>query len=327
MQQKVGLVFAGGGGKGAYQIGVWQALDELGIAQQVEVVAGTSVGALNASLFAQGDLARAEQAWLDMAPGDVLDLNKDKLIEHAKEVVTNTLLHRHTETATYLLKSGLFAREGLARMINTALDSQTLRNTPLYCFANCTKVRLSLFNPFQAEYFPLHGKDLPRVKQILLASSAIPIAFGQEEIDGATYWDGFVTDNLPIRPVYGTGCDLIIAVLLDRSTRLDPKQFPDATLIPLMPKDDPGHPLHFASVTDKIRRGYDDAMASIGAAVKTNRLRECSRELMARFLHGQEVLQHGREEITANQTIQDHNHDTINNLANQLDDLLKNTRS
>lgn len=327
MQQKLGLVFAGGGGKGAYQIGVWRALDELGIARQVEVVAGTSVGALNAALFAQGNLARAEQAWLDMAPDEVLHLDLDKFAEHAGQVVTNTLLHQHGQTLSYFLKSGLFSRKGLSRMIDIAIDRHTLRETPLHCFANCTKVSLGFHSRFQAEYFPLHGKEFAHIRQILLASSAIPGVFGQEEIDGATYWDGFVTDNLPIRPVYDTGCDQIIAVLLDRSTRLDPKQFPDATLIPLMPRDDPGHPLHFASVSDKIRRGYADAMASIGAAVKTNRLRECSRELMARFLHGQEALQQGREDIAAKQTIQDHNHDTINNLANQLDDLLRNKRS
>lgn len=39
---KTGLVLGGGGSRGAYEIGVWQALRELGIG--IDVVTGTSVG-------------------------------------------------------------------------------------------------------------------------------------------------------------------------------------------------------------------------------------------------------------------------------------------
>ena len=59
----IGLVFSGGGGKGAYQIGVWRALRELGLEGQVVAVSGTSVGALNAALYLKGDLEFAEQLW------------------------------------------------------------------------------------------------------------------------------------------------------------------------------------------------------------------------------------------------------------------------
>lgn len=41
---KLGLVLSGGGGKGAYQIGVWEAMREYGFDRQVQAVAGTSVG-------------------------------------------------------------------------------------------------------------------------------------------------------------------------------------------------------------------------------------------------------------------------------------------
>ena len=47
------IVLAGGGAKGAYQIGFWRALRELGIDYQI--VTGSSVGALNAVLMAQGN--------------------------------------------------------------------------------------------------------------------------------------------------------------------------------------------------------------------------------------------------------------------------------
>ena len=45
----IGLVFAAGGGKGSYEIGVWKYLHEIGLDQYVRAVSGTSVEALNAS--------------------------------------------------------------------------------------------------------------------------------------------------------------------------------------------------------------------------------------------------------------------------------------
>jgi len=53
MENKIGLAFVGGGGKGAYQIGVWKALCETGLDKQVQAVSGTSVGALNAAMFSK----------------------------------------------------------------------------------------------------------------------------------------------------------------------------------------------------------------------------------------------------------------------------------
>src|SRR5438874_12297265 len=44
----IGLVLAGGGAKGAYQIGVLRALDEAGI--RPAIISGTSIGAFNAAL-------------------------------------------------------------------------------------------------------------------------------------------------------------------------------------------------------------------------------------------------------------------------------------
>ena len=46
------LVLSGGGAKGVYHLGVWNALRELGI--EVEAFIGTSIGAVIAGLLAQG---------------------------------------------------------------------------------------------------------------------------------------------------------------------------------------------------------------------------------------------------------------------------------
>jgi len=59
------LVLAGGGGKGAYQIGALRALSMFGI-KSFSTVAGTSVGAMNGVLVAQEDLRAASQIWWNM---------------------------------------------------------------------------------------------------------------------------------------------------------------------------------------------------------------------------------------------------------------------
>lgn len=66
-----GLVLAGGGGKGAYQVGALLALREIGI-HRFAGVAGTSVGALNGALVAQGGLDDAKMIWRTIKPQRVL---------------------------------------------------------------------------------------------------------------------------------------------------------------------------------------------------------------------------------------------------------------
>lgn len=68
----LGIVFSGGGARGAYQIGVWKALRETGRERDVTVVTGSSVGALNAAMFVQGDLEKAADLWLRLHTSDIL---------------------------------------------------------------------------------------------------------------------------------------------------------------------------------------------------------------------------------------------------------------
>ena len=64
----VGLVFSGGGARGAFQVGVWKVLREQGLDRDPEVVSGTSSGALNAALIAAGlSPTQMLDFWLDLA--------------------------------------------------------------------------------------------------------------------------------------------------------------------------------------------------------------------------------------------------------------------
>lgn len=72
---RIGLVLSGGGGKGAYQIGCWRALQTLGIIR-FEVISGTSVGALNGALIGMGDYDRAERIWSNLEECQVLEADE-----------------------------------------------------------------------------------------------------------------------------------------------------------------------------------------------------------------------------------------------------------
>lgn len=59
----IGLILSGGGAKGAYEVGVWKAMNEYGLDKKTLVISGTSVGGLNAALFSCCTLQEAEELW------------------------------------------------------------------------------------------------------------------------------------------------------------------------------------------------------------------------------------------------------------------------
>jgi NTE family protein len=71
LQSETVLVLQGGGSLGAYECGVYKALDRHGI--KFDIVAGTSIGAVNASIITgskSNEPAKAlEEFWLDLAEG------------------------------------------------------------------------------------------------------------------------------------------------------------------------------------------------------------------------------------------------------------------
>ena len=76
---KTAVVLAGGGSRGAYQIGVWRAMKELGISW--DIVTGASVGALNGALMVQGDYDVAQSLWENITSKEVMRdvLDEEKL--------------------------------------------------------------------------------------------------------------------------------------------------------------------------------------------------------------------------------------------------------
>ena len=96
-----GLVFMGGAAKGAYHLGVWQALRELDI--PIRAVTGASIGSINGALVAQGDFDRAIETWHSIRMDQIVRaegiseatdnlLDPKNLLTIAKEIASITLI-------------------------------------------------------------------------------------------------------------------------------------------------------------------------------------------------------------------------------------------
>ena len=67
--QRLGVVFAGGGAKAAYEAGLGLVLHERGVVPVA--IAGTSAGAINATLLAAGEAERLAELWRTIRREDV----------------------------------------------------------------------------------------------------------------------------------------------------------------------------------------------------------------------------------------------------------------
>lgn len=287
---KLGLVLAGGGGKGAYQIGVWKYLRACGLDQRVSAVSGTSVGALNAALFVAGNYAEAESLWLNLAPQKILSPRKISPGEIRawtgrtfggpaalpaillKDTIVSKK-HLVLSLSSMLGRRYVFSREGLLELMREGIDFRKIQTSPLPCYATCFKV-----SAFSKQRFDLRNYSDADIQTILLASSAIPVVFDGVEFQGDLYYDGgipVVGDNVPIAPLYDLGIKNILVVHLNQDASVDTSKFPGARLIEIVPQADLGGPLHgtldFTSsgAAWRIEQGFHDAQAVLTeAAVK-----------------------------------------------------------
>ena len=70
---KRALVLSGGGSKGSYQIGVYKALKKMHI--KIDIITGTSIGAINGALFTEKKYALAKRMWENVTSEDLFGEN------------------------------------------------------------------------------------------------------------------------------------------------------------------------------------------------------------------------------------------------------------
>lgn len=316
----LGLVFAGGGGKGAYEIGVWKYLHEIGIDRYVRVVSGTSVGALNAALFAGADYEQAEKLWLDVEPKKILTPRKIT----AEEVMSWIARYGMSVTAinaisplisgaltgiqylgnslfTSTMGDHIFSREGLIDMINEGLDFQRLQHSEIPCYVTCTRCP-----ELKVERFKLNCYSRSDITKLLLASSAIPVVFPCEEFHGNKYCDGGIPvfgDNVPVAPVYEHGIDLIIVVYLNQTSFIDKSKYPNSKIIEIVPHKDLGDAINGTldfspdGAKKRLQWGYDDTQKVMQPLLGMMSFYANNNRLLAQSIRNQAEFNNKREKL------------------------------
>ena len=269
---KLGIVLDGGGGKGAYQIGVWKYLKESKLYNSISAISGTSVGGLNSCLFALDEYNLAETIWTQKIQDKILSIDID-----IKEICSKIALQFGIQNFvpgvsiisffTMLSTRGYFSRKGLIEIIDEYVDLNELSKMEFPIYATCVELPL-----FETRYFKLNGYDTETIKKILLATSAIPIIFPKEEIEGKYYYDGGIKDNSPITPLYEEGCTDIIVINLKADEILKDRR-EGVNIYEICPQEDLGN--FFKGTLDfstegayrRIEQGYRDAKEILSPVV------------------------------------------------------------
>lgn len=187
--EEYGLCFSGGGGKGAYELGVWKALSQLGIVPGIKAVSGSSIGGINGLFFTLKKLDTAEKLW-------------DKIGE--KTTIIGT-----TDMAAI--------RQSLIEILNTEVDYDYVRvsDVKLYVTASIMKKEMpfpetveqvkdyinNYRDYFEVEYYKLNELFDAEIKNRILATTALPVIYQPVFIGKEKAIDGGLLDNVPIRPL------------------------------------------------------------------------------------------------------------------------------
>lgn len=267
---KVGLVLAGGGGKGAYQLGVWKALKQFGIDKYIKIFSGTSVGAINAVLFAQNDLRKAEAMWNEVDMETLIPLNKMELIKKGIQLAIGAkgLKYIKKYNMGRVIENGDVSTDGFMKFLDKYIDINKIKARGVTCYASCTEMP-----DFNVKYFKINNYEDSVAKNIILGSASLPLIYKSSVIDGKRYLDGGMVDNVPINPVYDAGCDIIIVVPLSKSVYIDKKKFPNAIIIEISPTKlnegviDGVLNLDLEAKRKRMNAGYLDAINALGSVL------------------------------------------------------------
>lgn len=169
-----GISLSGGGARGILHIGVLEALHKYGI--RPEIISGTSMGALVGAFYASG-----------MEPMQILELVKSSKM--------------HKMIKWKLPSSGLLDMKKVVELLekNIPEDNFDALEKPFYCV-------VSNLNTGEAEV-----KNSGKLFQWVLASASIPVIFEPQIIDGQTYVDGGLFQNLPVDSIRDQ-CRILIGV-------------------------------------------------------------------------------------------------------------------
>ena len=229
---RVALVLAGGAARGAYEVGVLEHLAnevarDLGRELPIEILCGTSVGAINACFMAafadqpRARVAKLRESWVKLAIGDVVKLDP---------VGVARLFQRIVPGARFLPASdrggGLIDPRGLERIVTEGIPfhriDEHIRSGQLHALTisttQLTTGRTVVFVSAREKVMRWAGDATTAVENVsirvqhALASAAIPILFPSVRLGNHYYADGGLRQNVPLSPARRLGAEGLIVI-------------------------------------------------------------------------------------------------------------------
>lgn len=249
------VALCGGGTKGAYELGAWRAINELGI--DYHIVTGTSIGSINGALMAARDYELASELWNTIRMEDVMadGINLSNTIEgmyNQREMLRPFLKKYVKNKGADISPFGEF--------IDRMVDENKVRESDVDY--GLVTVQVSSMKGLE-----LTKEQIPqgRLKDFIMASASIFPIFPMHKIDGETYLDGCYYDNLPIDLALKMGADEVLAIDL-HTTPSHPNYVNKPYVTYIMPSRSLGTMLNFERqiLDDNIRLGYFDTMKVFG---------------------------------------------------------------
>lgn len=184
---KIGVVDVGGGLRGVYAAGVFDYCLDEGV--QFDLCIGVSAGSANVSSYIAGQKKRNYLFYTEYP--------------FRKEYMSlgNFLFKKSYLDLDYIYGT-LSNSDG-----ENPLDYQSFLNSPTEFLAVATDARTG--NPQYFDKRDLRQDDY----SVLKASSAIPFVCRPYEVYGVSYYDGALSDTVPIEKAFACGCDKVVLIL------------------------------------------------------------------------------------------------------------------
>jgi NTE family protein len=191
----VALILSGGGAKGAWEAGVAAALIERGL--PVRLVAGSSAGALNAAMVADGRLDRLVALWRTVTREQVYRLRSS--------VFFAGLLPGWLTLLALDRAGSLLDPAPLRALIATSIDLERIR---------ASRVELLIVATDLARYDKRAFDNRTVSVDALMAAAAVPGAFPPVRVDGVPLVDGGLTGRAPVLEALALGRPIGRAVVV-----------------------------------------------------------------------------------------------------------------
>lgn len=252
-----GLALEGGGVKGAFHMGAVKALLEEGY--EFGGVTGTSIGALNGAIIAQGNFEAGYKLWEDMDAPLLFDIEEEQYKKLIDRRIDKKLLLKLAARMKEIIENKGIDTGKMQQVIEGIIDEEKLRSSD-------TDFGLVTVSITDLKPLELYKEDIPEGKIIdyLMASASFP-GFKLNPIADKYYIDGGFYDNCPINLLARKGYKDIIAVRTLGIGIVQHVRYRNVNITNIVPSEDLGMPLDFNS--DLIRRnllmGYYDTMRKL----------------------------------------------------------------